>query len=565
MTVFSKLSFRNFTPSYFCIALLVIATFICPFSAYAAVELDVAFGTDGLVSTDFGAGGMGDYVKSITIDSQDRLVAAGYCWNGSDMDFALARYKSDGTLDADFGINGLVSTDFRSSSDYGYAVEIDNQGRILVAGYCWTGSDYDSALARYKSDGTLDGTFGSDGLVITDFGSTNNRGYALAIDNQDRPVVAGQCYDGEAFGLARYKPDGTLDGAFGNSGLVSTDFGPGDDYVNSITIDSQDRLVVTGSCNDGEAFALARYKSDGILDGTFGSDGLVSTNLGSGKDVGYSIAIDGSGRLVVAGYCDNGEDLDFALARYTESGEFDPTFGTGGLVSTDFGLGGEIGHSIAIDSSGRHLVAGRCVNGNNQDFALARYMGSGDLDMSFGSGGLIRTDFWSGQNVGFSIAIDSSGRLVVAGFCESDTDRDFALARYGESFTIIPYWTSGGTITPGSTVVFQGYSQDFTISPDISHQIERVYVDGESISFEPVENKYTYTFDNISADHGLLAIFEPRNNDDVDDSTSDDITEEVENDIEASGSSGGGCNISALSGIGLLLAIPLVFLSGKMK
>jgi hypothetical protein len=146
-----------------------------------------------------------------------------------------------------------------------------------------------------------------------------------------------------------------------------------------------------------------------------------------------------------------------------------------------------------------------------------------------------------------------------------------------ESFTIIPYWTTGGIITPVSTVVFQGNSLDFTISPDISYHIEEIYVDGDSISFESVENKYTYTFHNVSADHWLFAIFEPDgddgdsdDDDDIPDNDDDNVDDSTRDDDSAGnnntgGGGGGGCNISALPGIALLLLVPMIFLSGKMN
>lgn len=117
-----------------------------------------------------------------------------------------------------------------------------------------------------------------------------------------------------------------------------------------------------------------------------------------------------------------------------------------------------------------------------------------------------------------------------------------------ESFTIIPYWTSGGIITPASTTVFKGESMDFTVSPDISYHIEEIYLDGKSISFEPVNNIYTHTFRNVSADHGLFAVFK---------------TSEGEIDKKNVSGSGGGCSVSAMSVIGLLLVIPIMFLFRK--
>ncbi len=227
-----------------------------------------------------------------------------------------------------------------------------------------------------------------------------------------------------------------LDPTFGTDGLVSTDFASGDDWVRSLAIDSQGRLVVAGTCENGGSgsdFALARYTVDGELDTNFGSNGVVSTDFASGNDYGNSLAIDSQGRLVVAGRCENGSGSDFALARYTVDGELDTNFGSNGVVSTDFASGNDYGNSLAIDSQGRLVVAGDCENGSGLDFALARYTDSGELDTSFGTDGLIITDFGSSNGTGSSLAIDSQGRLVVAGDCRNGSGYDFALARYIET------------------------------------------------------------------------------------------------------------------------------------
>ncbi len=176
-----------------------------------------------------------------------------------------------------------------------------------------------------------------------------------------------------------------------------------------------------------------------------------------------------------------------------------------------------------------------------------------------------------------SLAIDAGTDIIVIdeGNIEApETDQRGVLRPWGshldigayevdvESFNIIPYWTSGGIITPASTTVFEGESVDFTISPDISYHIENIYIDGEPISFEPVNDIYTHTFSNVSVDHGLFAVFEPSDDNDDDNIADDDDDGGGDN---TGGDGGGGCNISALSSIGLLLLVPMMFLSGKIK
>lgn len=574
MTAFSKLSFRNFTPSFFCIALMVLATSFCTFPAYAAGEVDVAFGTDGLVSTDFG--GARDFGGAVIVDSSGRIIVVGQASSTADTfnsSFGLARYDQEGNLDPSFGSGGLVSTDFGGQdalgdgSDFARSVAIDSAGQILVAGTC-TNSDADFGLARYDENGNLDTSFGNNGLISADFGSGQDYGWSVAVDSDDRIIVGGYCksesgdYD---IALVRFDEYGCLDPSFGNGGIISTDFGKTDNRCRSLVLDSEERILAVGSTyNSDNDFALVRYDKNGNLDTSFGNGGIVSLDF-NGSDEAWSVTIDEADRILIAGGSSNASGYSVDLARYDENGDLDPSFGTGGVVSND--LGGSVASSTSravVDSNGRIVISTTVFNGGTNDFALARFDQTGNLDNAFGSNSIVSTDFGGQHDYGRSCVIDGSGRILVTGYTQNSIgEMDLALVRYGESFTIIPYWTSGGVITPVSTLVFQGNSLNFTISPDISYHIEEIYVDGESISFEPVDNKYIYTFDNVSADHWLFTVFEPGSDDDVDDSTSDDDV--ADDDTEGSGSSGGGCNISVLQDMGLLLMLPLILLSGKMK
>ena len=203
------------------------------------------------------------------------------------LDFALARYNSDGSLDTTFGTDGKVTTDFDSPNDYAVGMAIDAAGKVVLVGRSkQAGTGYDFAPARYNTDGSLDTTFGSGGKVTTDFSGSSDNGSCVAIDGDGKIVVGGDSYQvgvGYDFAVARYDTDGSLDTTFGAGGLVTTDFASLDDYGHGLAIDADGNIVLVGRCYQGiyTDFALARYKSDGSLDTAFGTGGLVTTDFGS--------------------------------------------------------------------------------------------------------------------------------------------------------------------------------------------------------------------------------------------------------------------------------------------
>ena len=320
-------------------------------------------------------------------------------------------------------------------------IQID--GRIVVAGFSIviggpTGVDF--ALARYNPDGSLDASFGSSGLVTTDFASLDDIGFALLIQADGRIVVAGGAHSGAPtgadFALARYNPDGTPDVSFGNGGLVTTDFTSGNDAAAAIAMQADGRIVVAGTSNTfptGDDFALARYNPDGSLDASFGNGGLVTTDFASLDELGLALAIQADGRIVVAGGTGSVFPAieDFALARYNPDGTLDTSFGSGGLVTTDFGSQLEFAQALAVQADGRIVAAGgTAVNRPPlffDDFALARYHGNGDLDLSFGIGGLVTTDLGSSSDHAHALAIQADNKIVVAGYTSRvGTGNDFA-------------------------------------------------------------------------------------------------------------------------------------------
>ena len=227
--------------------------------------------------------------------------------------------------------------------------------------------------------------------------------------------------------------DGDLDTSFGTGGKVVTSFLGQDDFVRSVAIQSDGKIVVAGETKNGtyDEFALARYNPDGTLDTSFGnSGGKMITNSNNNGDHARSVAIQSDGKIVLAGAGDNTGNDDFALYRYNTDGSLDSSFGTGGKVFTAVGSGNDFAESVAIQSDGKIVVAGYSYNGSNDDFALVRYNTDGSLDTSFDSDGKVTTDVGSGSDVANSVAIQSDGKIVAAGNSKNGNYRDFALVRY---------------------------------------------------------------------------------------------------------------------------------------
>jgi uncharacterized delta-60 repeat protein len=240
-----------------------------------------------------------------------------------DFSFALARYNSDGTLDASFGAGGIVTTDFAASLTQAFSVALQPDGKIVAAGQTFINGSLDFALARYNRDGTLDASFGTGGTVTTDFAgerSRQDRAFSVAVQPDGKIIAAGQAtirsFD---FALARYNRDGTLDASFGTGGTVTTSFGNGSfDFARSVALQPNGKIVAAGQVLfiGGFDFALARYSRDGTLDASFGTGGTVTTDFAGSDDGALSVGVQPNGKIVAAGQAIIGGRILFGLARY---------------------------------------------------------------------------------------------------------------------------------------------------------------------------------------------------------------------------------------------------------
>jgi len=344
-------------------------------------RIDRRFGDNGRVLTDFTGSGGNDQAFAVAIDSIGRIVVAGYSSSNVGLDFAVARYNPDGTPDITFNLTGKVLTNF-GGRDAATAVAIDSNDKVVVAGSSNASGTNDFAVVRYNVDGTLDMTFNVTGRVLTDVSIGSSDFATAAVIQADGKIVVGGWSDASGipfdFSLVRYNPNGTLDLTFNTTGKVLTDFSGSGSYdtLQALAIQSDGKIVAAGASQvNGSSFAVARYTTTGILDSAFNGTGKVVTAFASGNAAAQAVAIQLDGRIVAAGWFDDGnrEGPDFALARYNADGTLDESFNSTGKVVTNLG-GFDVGYGVGIQSDGKIVAAGSSDVNGTSDFALLRYL-----------------------------------------------------------------------------------------------------------------------------------------------------------------------------------------------
>ena len=370
---------------------------------------DLGFGIHGSVSV----GSSLDQISGVAVQADGKILVGGYAYNGAatGQDFAVARFSATGDPDPGFGASlGFLTTDFVGSrTDLASDLVVrQSDGKIVVAGYTYAGTT-DFALIRYNADGTPDTSFGprGDGKV-TDAGLGSAR--SLALDSNGNVLVAGSSW------IVRYTASGDRDGSFGGGGLVNVG---SVGNIQGLAIDGSNRVVVAGyryNAVSGSSlydFTAARYNVNGTLDVNFDS-----VDFGGSYDLPQAIAIDGAGRVIVAGYTQNssnGQLTDFGVVRYNASGGgLDTTFGSSGKTTIDFNGDFDAVGSVAIDAGNNIIVGGSARVSGGDRVALARLnAANGSLDNSFGSSGRIVDTQFSSSYSTFDLALDAAGRIVI--------------------------------------------------------------------------------------------------------------------------------------------------------
>lgn len=385
-------------------------------------DADRNFGINGIIKTKFDQKA---HFSSLALQPDEKIIAAGW----GDSCFILSRYKSKGITDNHFGDFGIVKTKFDKNAT-GVAVGVQPGGKIIMAGYTYdtTGSRItkaDIVLVRYNTDGSLDASFGTNGIVTADIKEVDVVN-DMKIQPDGKIAITGYCKERTSFNTndiltAVFSVDGVLDITFGGVGYVITEVGfLSEDYANALAIQSDGSIIVGGYIVDFSQTLnslMIKYNLDGTLNASFGENGMVlSSCAGEGCYI-EDLEVQNDGKIVTAGATRNEEDSNIpTIKKYKSNGELDSSFGKRGTVygSAYYGKPG-VFESVALQADGKIISTGEVESSSSSDLfvAIVRYTERGKMDNTFGDKGRIfsrLSDKLTGQK--YPIAIQSDGNIL---------------------------------------------------------------------------------------------------------------------------------------------------------
>ena len=399
-------------------------------------DRDATFGTEGGTHhPGLDSGSSTATAGDVLIDDQGRILTSNRCRDVTPWAICVVRFLSDGSIDAAFGTSGLTRVEFGAdvATNYVIPLALDSQGRIVVASTC--GSQM--CVARLTSDGVVDASFGG-GPVRHDPVEGLERIGAIHVDASDRVILGGTC---GRFCLLRLATDGSVDESFGVDGLVLK---PTDPVVNGESIvalfgEADGSLTAIGSCTiNWPKVDLCgwRYGADGSPDLAFGVDGRVRLDLGGTTSISRAAGRTGDGGYLVLTSCPLGDDDTACVVKLDGDGSVDPDYGVAGSrrLSTTPNVGGT---DMVVDAAGRAVVTW-CY-----PLCITRLDAAGDLDLTFGGDGTVvetqRTEH--APRSSRSIAVDASGQPVINGdSCTIDRPLGFpCVGRWAAASTSEPY------------------------------------------------------------------------------------------------------------------------------
>jgi uncharacterized delta-60 repeat protein len=346
-----------------------------------------------------------------------------------DSGFGLVRFGPDGAVDPTFGTDGVVVTRSPARSFVANALALQADGKILVAGRLGdlAAASLQMAVQRYNPDGSLDIGFGADGTATLRIGPAGAEARAITVQPDGKVLVAGTAFASgqadDAFAVARFDTDGRPDDTFGPHGSVTTRVGVAGAQATAIGLRQDRTIVVAGTAFANGAtdddFAVAVYTPDGALDRAFGANGIVTTDFGTGErpslDRASALAIQPDGKIVVAGTA-RIVDTAFAVVRYEPNGSPDKGFGVEGKASVTVGPDAQV-HALVVQPDGGPVLAGSggsAANGT-APFALLRFQLEGHTDPSFGTHGLATTTFEGSRSGARTVIAQPDGKLLAGG------------------------------------------------------------------------------------------------------------------------------------------------------
>lgn len=388
-------------------------------------DFDTSFSQDGFDAVRLG--NLSNGAGAIAVQPDGKIVVAGDQQNK----LAVLRYRPNGTLDSSFGGDGIVTTNLTDSDEFATALAIQPDGKIIVVG---VSDERYLIMARYLPDGKLDKKFADNGkyvsTVIPD-GFTLATGIVLLPNG--RFIISATTFAEETtldydFMLVRFKKNGQIDTNFGDEGIILNDFVGANDLTYDIVQQPDGKLIQVGTADvlGTDQAAATRYHSDGELDNTFGGgDGTLELPFPS--DV-FSVALLPDGKLLLGGTADNG----FLLARLLSNGNPDSSFGGGdGFATHSFGGTEAVLLDLVLLPDGKIVAVGRTSDAGDESIAIARFTSVGDPDLAFGQDGKITLNGGDDStfNEANAVTLQDDGKVVLAGQLDTAGETHIYTAR----------------------------------------------------------------------------------------------------------------------------------------
>jgi uncharacterized delta-60 repeat protein len=386
-----------------------------PVAAAVPGDPDADFGAGGTAQTDTG----GD-ARDVAVQCDGRIVAVG----GSS--YTVARFNTDGSPDISFSGTGFKLIEVGGETMSGHVLVIQRDGKIVVFGRLWpTGT---AVAIRLDSDGSVDSAFGSGGIANLNVSANEDALWAAALQPDGKILAAGS--SGSEFLMVRLNAEGILDTSFDSDGVVTNT--PGTWWgFNAITLQADGKILGVGGLSG--AFMIARLNSNGSLDTSFGMDGIVTTETLDVFGTPTGVAVRSDGKIVVTGYGGITGSSDpyreVILLRFSSDGVLDTSFGSNGIVATNIAPTDDEIYDLVLDPQERILVAGQAEDFLTADptvsVLIARYTAEGDLDDTFGTGGVMVGD----ASTAWAITLQTDGKIVIGGY-RGEPERKLLVQRF---------------------------------------------------------------------------------------------------------------------------------------
>ena len=392
-------------------------------------SLDAGFNTTGVVIKDFGAS---EALCAVAVLPDGKIVAAGTTDVSGHDDILVVRYLPNGTLDPSFSVDGSEITNLLgTSNETATAMAIQPDGKIVVVGYtdATSGTNLNMFAVRFNANGGLDSSFGFSGKYTIDpTPSADDRATGVRILSDGKIMIGGSARTNSSttFALARLTTSGVLDNTFSGDGYQEVAAGYSECQAMAVQPDGKIILVGESKSGGNEDFVVARCNSDGTLDNTFSTDGVVKTNI-IGKDAAYATTLQPDGKIVVVGHGNGGTDS--VVVRYLTDGTLDTSFSLDGIYQESFGTFSSFS-AVVLEANGKILLGGASGPLAGRNSTIVRLTTSGVLDETFGGDGYEIKDLkLANGDFIFGMAFSPDGRLVAAGKAGNSTG-DIVLSRY---------------------------------------------------------------------------------------------------------------------------------------